>query len=112
MILDNKLIEDVLVVNFHEKVSIISENSLEFENIIKGYLKQANYRLILNCENLEFVDSSGLCAFISCLKEALSHNGWLKIVNIPNSIKYIFEIIKLDKIFDIFDSTETALASP
>ena len=109
MNIGNEFINNNSILYFKDKISLNSENSLHFKNIAKEYLRKSEYRIILDCENLEFIDSSGISALISCLKEALLNNGSVKITHISESIKYIFEIIKLDRIFEIYNSLEEAI---
>lgn len=57
---------------------------------------------------LEFIDASGLGAMIGALKRARKRGGSILLVIPAPSIKRVFEITGLDRVFDIFDDPETA----
>lgn len=67
-----------------------------------------NCKIILNMENVKFINSSGLGALVSILKDTRSANGSIKITNLASYVKEIFDITQLSSIFDIYDNDETA----
>lgn len=109
MFIAEQKLNNILILYFPNKISIESTEAIEFKEYIHQKLAQFNYQAIIDLNNLEFIDSSGISAMISGLKFALINNGWLKLVGLPVTIKEVFKIIKLDKIFQIYDSIDAAL---
>ena len=66
-------------------------------------------KLLLNLQGVGYVDSSGLATLVEILKNFRSYGGKLKLCNLSNKVKSLFEITKLEKLFDIADSEEEAL---
>lgn len=58
-------------------------------------------RIIVNCENLSYIDSTGLGAFISIYKHIKEKGEKLVITGLKPHIKKIFLITDLDKVFEI-----------
>lgn len=67
--------------------------------------------LIINLGEVIFLDSLGLAALVSGLKICRSNGGMLKLVDLPPSVKILFETTRLDRAFDIYDNDEAALAT-
>lgn len=67
-----------------------------------------NSKVILDLHNLQFLDSSGLGAFLSVLRTVNTQGGSLKLVNMNPSIRTIFELVSMHKIFDIHASVAAA----
>lgn len=61
--------------------------------------KKAN--LVLICDQLKYIDSTGLGAFISMLKKVKEYDGNVTIRNLKPYIHKIFEITGLDGVFTI-----------
>jgi anti-sigma B factor antagonist len=70
-----------------------------------------NYRLIVDMEGVEFLDSTGLGVLVGGLKRVRAHDGEIDLVCTQNRILRIFRITGLNRVFSIFDSVEDALAS-
>lgn len=68
-------------------------------------------RFVLNLENLEAIDSTGLGAIVSCLKKTSEIGGDLKITSLQSKPRIVFEITRAYKIFDIYDSVDAAVES-
>jgi anti-sigma B factor antagonist len=66
-------------------------------------------RIIIDLENVAYVDSSGLGFFIGSLKKLRENNGDLKLINLNNYIHGIFKLIHLHTIISIFDNLDDAL---
>lgn len=58
-------------------------------------------KIIVNCENLSYIDSTGLGAFISIYKHIKEKGEKLVITGLKPHIKKIFFITDLDKVFEI-----------
>lgn len=58
-------------------------------------------KITVNCENLSYIDSTGLGAFISIYKNIKEKGEKLVITGLKPHIKKIFLITDLDKVFEI-----------
>ena len=65
----------------------------------------------LNLAEVEFVNSSGLGALVSIMKEVRLLKGRLTLSNLASYVQEIFEITQLSHIFEIYATEEEALAS-
>lgn len=74
-------------------------------------VESGNYRLIVDMERVEFLDSTGLGVLVGGLKRVRAHDGGIDLVCTQGRILRIFRITGLSKVFNIFDSVEEALAS-
>ena len=67
--------------------------------------------LIVNMTEVEFMDSSGLATLVEALKWCRRNGGQLKLVGLVQRVLNIFEISRLESIFQIYDSEAEALSS-
>ncbi len=70
---------------------------------------EAHPRLVLDLSRLRFVDSSGLGAFISCLRKLNAAGGDLKLSGMSKPVRAVFELVRMHRVFDIFDTPEDAV---
>ena len=71
----------------------------EFEEKVNSV--QGVKKITVNCENLSYIDSTGLGAFISIYKHIKEKGEKLVITGLKPHIKKIFLITDLDKVFEI-----------
>jgi len=64
--------------------------------------------VIVNLENVAFIDSSGLGVLVGALRRARERDGAVHIVCTRESILKIFRITGLDKVFPIFATVSEA----
>ena len=74
-------------------------------------LLATNPRLVLDLSRLRFVDSSGLGAFLSCLRKLNAKGGDLKLAGLAKPVRAIFELVRLHRVFDIYDTTAEAVSA-
>lgn len=101
---------DVTIVKINEQ-KISSENSanLKAKLLIEA---QPNIRaLIIDLSKVESIDSSGFGAFLLADRQLREHYIPTIIVGVKENIKNLFEILKLDRVFNFYNSIEEALAS-
>jgi anti-sigma B factor antagonist len=85
-------------------------NSKEFKDMIHASLN--SYSLaIIDLSAINFVDSSGLGALLSCLRAMNNKNGQLKIIGLTKPVRALFELVRMHRIFSIYNTLDEALAS-
>ena len=73
-------------------------------------VNEQRYRLVIDMEAVEFIDSTGLGVLIGALKRVRAHDGDLQVVLTDSRILKVFEITQLDTIFRINDSLDAVVA--
>ncbi|WP_019499524.1 STAS domain-containing protein [Pseudanabaena sp. PCC 6802] len=58
--------------------------------------------LLVDLENVSFMDSSGLGALVSALKTIRSVNGELAVCSLSEQVKMLFDLTSMSKIFIIY----------
>lgn len=71
--------------------------------------RQGNYNVLLDLHQVEFIDSIGISTLVSGLKQLRAHGGDLRLIGLQPSARAIFELMMLDRVFEIFDTPEEAL---
>lgn len=76
-----------------------------------AHLFQDNANFVFELGGLEFVDSSGIGALLSCLRKAHSAGGNVKIAALQSGVRSLFELVRMNRLFEIFETKDDALAS-
>ena len=111
MKIDHETKDDILIITprfDHLDAKESSEFKKEVINIIDHTQKVG---VVFNLNHLQFIDSSGLGCFLSVLRLLNQRGGELKLSHMNKSVRTLFELVKMHKIFEIFNSTEEALFS-
>lgn len=99
----------ICMMNLNGRLDLASGAELKDE--IKKMFDKDKTMIHLNLNDVEFINSSGLGALVSIMKEVRLHKGRLTLSNLASYVKEIFEITQLSHIFEIFDTEEDALKS-
>lgn len=67
---------------------------------------------IVDLSNVDFVDSSGLVCLVHGTKRAQQHGCRLVICSLCASVRLLFEITRLDQVFEIFEDHAAAIEHP
>ena len=84
-----------------------ASNSAEFKRDAAPLL-ESTLKLVFDLSRLRFVDSSGLGAFISCLRKLNAKGGDVKLCGMSKQVRAVFELVRMHRIFDIFTTREDA----
>lgn len=68
-------------------------------------------KLVINLSKVTYVDSSGLATLVEILKNMKSYGGRMRLTNLSPKIKSLFEITKLEKLFEILGDEEEAIST-
>jgi anti-sigma B factor antagonist len=67
--------------------------------------------LLLDLHNVQFIDSSGLAAILTCLKQLSVQGGDLRICQITSPVRALFDLVKMGRIVEVYKTRAEALAS-
>ncbi len=85
-----------------------ASNVAEFKSLMAPVLETYT-ALILDLSRLRFIDSSGLGAILSCLRQLSAKGGDLKLCGMTKQVRAVFELVRMHRIFDIYATREGAL---
>lgn len=99
--INKRVVNDHKVVSFEGIDKITALNAEAVKKDLNNEFAEPNTQLIIDLENIEFIDSTGFGAFLSVMKTAHSNNGDLKICNINQEIMKLFKLLHLDNVFEL-----------
>lgn len=78
----------------------------EIKNELKPLLSIPKTKLILDLEDITFIDSSGIGCIISLVKTAKSNDSTFKICCLNKDVATVFDLLHLQMILDIYPDVE------
>ncbi|MFH2036995.1 MAG: STAS domain-containing protein [Candidatus Zixiibacteriota bacterium] len=99
----------VIILEISGRLDLGSGGKLKEE--IKKHIDREQTSIHLNLANVEFVNSSGLGALVSIMKEIRLHKGRLTLSDLADYVREIFDITQLSHIFEIFSNEKEAINS-
>jgi len=109
--LKTETIDDIIVVRFN---NVNRFNALIAEPVkeqLKNYFKKPKTKLVLNLENINFIDSTGFGVFLSIMKTANNNYGFFKICNINPEVMELFKLLQLHNVFEIYNTLDDCIKS-
>lgn len=101
---------DIMVIYVREE-RLDAHNSDELKSEMQRLFAEGNKNILVDLKDVRFIDSSGLGALVSGFKNAISHQGNLKLSTLQPQVKSMFELTRLHRVFEIFVSSSEALES-
>ena len=74
-------------------------------------LVQSVKRVVLDLTGVNFIDSAGLGALLSVMRNLGERNGDFRVCSASKAIKVLFELVRLHKVLDIHATRAEALAA-
>ncbi|MGD2174017.1 MAG: STAS domain-containing protein [Candidatus Brocadiaceae bacterium] len=101
---------DVAVVRFATSRILDQSNVQQLGEELDALIEEHEFsKIVVNFENVSYMSSAVMGKLVSLLKKVKSAGGELKLCNIEESIYEIFEIMRFDRMFDIYDSEDEAV---
>ena len=110
MEIEERTLENVVVLDLKGKLTIGEGDELLKEKI-NNVLQQGHKNLLLNLEDVPYVDSAGLGEIVRTYTTVSRQGGTLKLVNLTKRITALLAITKLLTVFDTFESEADAVSS-
>jgi anti-sigma B factor antagonist len=68
-------------------------------------------RMVVDLSDVSYIDSAGLAALIEAMQKVEGYGGKFMLAGLQETVRSIFEISRLDQVFQIFPDPNTALAA-
>jgi anti-sigma B factor antagonist len=81
------------------------------ENEIASLIEKKQKDIILDCQDLDYVSSSGLRILLKALNQVKTLHGRFSICNLQPQIIKVFKISGFDHLFELFPGRNEAIAS-
>jgi anti-anti-sigma factor len=82
----------------------------EFKRVMAPVL-EAHAKVVFDLSQVRFVDSSGLGAFLSCLRKAIAKGGDLKLCCVSKQVRTVIELVRMHRMVEIFDTVDQAVSA-
>ncbi|MFI5236492.1 MAG: STAS domain-containing protein [Ignavibacteriales bacterium] len=83
----------------------------EFRNMLINEISHDNNKIIVDLSSCEFVDSTFLGTLVISLKKITAIGGDIKLVGFKPAVRSMFELTRISRVFETFDSTQKAADS-
>ncbi len=100
---------DVTVVEVEGQ--LIVGNRQELKQRVLDELDRNERQFLIDFAGTGYIDSSGLGVLVSLSKKIRELGGELRLANLNDDLRTLFELTKLDTLFQIADTRERALES-
>jgi anti-sigma B factor antagonist len=90
---------------------LIVGNRQELKDLVGAALEKGERRILIDFSQTGYIDSSGLGALVSISKRVREAGGELRLSGLNEDLRSLFELTKLDTLFQISDTRERALES-
>ena len=96
--------EGVLVFQVGGEINISTSPELK-----KQFEKQSSKKTVVDLTSVSYIDSSGLATLVEILKRTKSQAGNLVLSGLSEKVRSLFEITKLDKLFQVSPTQDDAV---
>lgn len=110
MILDNKD-QNGFTISTITVAEASVRNAEEFKQELFGLIDTGQKQIILNFEKVGYIDSSFLGSMVAGLKHAITKGAEIYLVCLKSDIYDLLTLIRMNKVFKIYNTPEEAIQS-
>ena len=106
----NREVDGVTVVAMDGRI-VLGEESNALREKIKGLVAEGKKKVVLNMDNITFIDSAGLGTLVAAHHSAKSQGASLRLCHLGTKFQEVLQITKLMTIFEVYNTEAEAVAS-
>jgi len=99
---------EVTVVDVDGELTVANRGELK-ERVLRR-LEEGDDLFVIDFSKTGYIDSAGLGVLVSLSKRVREENGRLRLAGLNQDLRTLFELTKLDTLFQISDTRSAALA--
>ena len=101
---------DGITVVYLNGAILFGDESASLRTLVKGLLNQSS-QIVLDLGDVTYIDSGGLGTLVALYASARKIGGDIRLSRVGRRAKEVLTITKLVTLFEVFDKTESAIAS-
>jgi anti-sigma B factor antagonist len=106
---------DVTIVDLEGRISLTdalwAASGTVLGEVVRGLVKNGERKILLNLDKVTYVDSSGIGELTGALASVQRQGGQLKLSNPSSRVTDLLRITRLDTLFEVMDSEDSAVRS-
>jgi anti-sigma B factor antagonist len=106
----NREVDGVSVVALDGRI-VLGEESNALREKVKSLIADGKKKIVLNMDNITFIDSAGLGTLVAAHHSAKSQGAALRLCHLGSKFQEVLQITKLLTVFDVHDTEAGAVAS-
>ena len=106
LVIQQRKMSEVMVLDLTGRLWILD---LPLRDLMVGLLAESNRHFVLNLANVEYIDSSGLGQLITIWSSVRNKGGHMTVLNPTKRVQRLFEITRLNKVFEILENETDAV---
>ncbi len=107
--IESRPVGDVLVVQCHGR--IVNGSEVNALHAYFGDTRSKYADVVMQLNQVEFIDSSGLGALVRLMHTSRTKHGDLKLCGAPESVRKVLQMTNLLTLFELYDSLEEAITA-
>ena len=108
--ISERQIGDVTLLDLHGRL-VLDEGDTSCVERIDALVRQNRVRIILNLEDVTYIDSAGVGAIVAKYVTVRNRGGDLKLLRLSERVRRVISIARLLAVFEAFESEELAIRS-
>jgi anti-sigma B factor antagonist len=101
---------DITILDLNGTITL-GEGSVTLRDAIREHVRNGQKKLLINLEDVNYMDSSGLGELVSAYASVKNAGGELKLLHLTKKVQDLLQITKLYTVFDVADDETRALGS-
>ena len=106
----DRVLDGVAVVAMDGRI-VLGEESTALREKVKSLLASGQKKIVLNMDNVTYIDSSGLGALVAAHTSARAQGAFLKLSHLGSKFQEILQVTKLYTVFEVLPTEAAAVAS-
>jgi len=103
-------VDGVAILDLSGRITL-GDGSVTLRDAVKDALSKGAKSILLNLEDVDYIDSSGLGELVSAYTTVKNQGGELKLLHLTTKVHDLLQITKLYTVFDIKDDEASAIGS-
>ena len=84
-------------------------DAIQVKDLVESFIRNKQYKVLVNLNSAPLITSRGMGTLITSQVKLKKYGGDLKIFGVRGQNQEVFEVTKLNTIFDIYDEEEDAV---
>jgi len=110
MAIIEEVIDDIVVEIINMERATLKEAD-KLKNSINEKIDGGYRKVIIDLSSVDFIDSTFLGVIVNTLKKVAALNGDLKLVGFKSSVRSMFELTRLFRVFESYGDLQDAIKS-